>query len=102
MAGGGADQSAARARCMLARMRGLILAGFVHPQTTENEDADRGRQIAAGAIVVDLPDQRRQRGVIAVGDLVQSVPELVFQRHARLVPIDDDGTLDNSRPFGNG
>ena len=63
----------------------------------ENEQADRGRQIAVAAIGVDRGHHVRQRQLPAVRDLLQSFPERVFETDAGLVTRNDDRAFDNRR-----
>jgi hypothetical protein len=46
---------------------------------------------------IDLFHYHGDGRVIVTGNFTQAVPEYVFQRHAGLMSIDDDGALDNFR-----
>ena len=65
------------------------------PKIAENEYANCGRQIAVTGGAGDLSYQRGNCGVFVEGNLMQGAPKLVFQRHARFMSIDENGTLDN-------
>ena len=52
------------------------------------------------AIAIDRGDQRPQGHVALAGDLLQTVPELVFNADARLVACNDNRALRNLRPHG--
>ena len=49
------------------------------------------------AIVIDCGDQRRKGRATLAGDLLQTVPELVFKADARLVACNDKRALRNRR-----
>jgi len=60
------------------------------PKIIENEQTNRGRQIALLAIAVDLADQFGQRHVAQPGDFLHAVPECLFEADAGLVTRDHD------------
>src|ERR1700756_3394650 len=64
-------------------------------EVVENEQANRGRQIALLAIAVDLADQLRQRHAAQAGNLLHAVPEGLLEADAGLVPGDDNRPLDD-------
>ena len=65
------------------------------PDVVEYEQADRRRQIALLARLVDLTDNHRQRCLLGLRDFLQATPEAIFKAHAGLVSINDDGTFDD-------
>ncbi len=64
-------------------------------EMVQNENPDRRRQIAPVGSVIDGRDERGYGHVLEVGDLAQAVPELVLQRHTRLVSIADNRAFDH-------
>jgi len=52
------------------------------------------------AIAIDCGDQRRQGHAALAGNLLQTVPELVFKADARLVACNDNRALRNQRLHG--
>src|SRR6516165_10677974 len=52
------------------------------------------------AIAIDCGDQRRKGRATLAGDLLQTVPELVFKADARLVACNDNRALRNRRLHG--
>ncbi len=67
------------------------------PEMIEHEDPDGGRKIAGGTVLIDMRHQRRDRHMFVIGNLAQRIPELVFQRDARLVSVAYDRALDHGR-----
>src|SRR5262245_51911636 len=51
-------------------------------------------------IAIDCGDQRPKGRAALAGDLLQTVPELVFNADARLVACNDNRSLRNLRPHG--
>jgi hypothetical protein len=51
-------------------------------------------------IAIDRGDQRRKGHAALTGDLLQTVPELVFEADARLVACNDNQALRNRRLHG--
>ena len=51
-------------------------------------------------IGIDRGDQLRKGHAALTGDLLQTVPELVFEADARLVPCNDNRALRNRRLHG--
>src|SRR5262245_6793746 len=51
-------------------------------------------------VAIDRGDQRPQGHVALAGDLLQAVPELVFNADAGLVACNDNRALRNLRPHG--
>lgn len=84
---------------MAARMVARIDALMAVAQTKiiENKDADCRREVAVVAFAVDLTDQVRHRHLLGADDLSQSLPKFVLKRDARLVPIENDRSLDDDR-----
>ena len=64
-------------------------------EMAQNENPDRRRQIAPIGSVIDGRDERGHSHVLEVGDLAQAIPELVLQRHTRLVTIADNRAFDH-------
>lgn len=76
-----------------ARLTGLDGARRVRARPVEHEKADSGGQIALLAAAVDLGDRVRQSRVLTLCDLLQPLPELIFQTDACLVSADDNRAL---------
>src|ERR1700742_2187968 len=67
--------------------------GMLGSEEAEHEDADGRRQVAVGPFPIHLAHQVRQLRVLRVADVAQTFPELVLQRDARLVAVENDRTL---------
>ena len=83
---------------MLARKQSAGFAGFggigllvdtLLAVELEDEQPDRGRQVAVMALGIDRGNEVGQGDVAAARDLLQPIPERVLEAHAGLVPPDD-------------
>ncbi len=71
-------------------------AGGAHgtsPEVVEDEQADRGRQVAVVTIGVDLANQLGERHAALVGNLLHAIPERLFEADAGLVAANHDRAL---------
>ena len=59
----------------------------------EHEYPDGGRQIVVLAALLYFGDETRNRDAFALRNLLQHIPERIFQTDTGFMPIDDDGVL---------
>ena len=77
-------------------VRPLRLDLLTHLSTAdpvEYEQADRRGQVSPLARLVDLCNRLRHRCTLGLCDILQNVPERIFERDAGLASIDYDGAL---------
>ena len=77
--------------------RNIAIEQLAAPAAFEDEETDSARQIAA-APDIDFGQQRIYRLSPLCRDLAERLPERRLQRHARRVPGDPNGVLDQLRP----
>ena len=70
-----------------------LLLSDARAEIIQYKYANCRRKVLVIATLVDRPDQGGHRRVLAICNFVQSIPELVFQRHTRFVSIAYDRAL---------
>jgi hypothetical protein len=60
--------------------------GYLRAKVMEHENADGGGEIVMQPPNIDVGDEARERGLVFSPDLLEAVPEVIFEADAGFVP----------------